>query len=119
VCEGCQQVSFDGSGAREAHLKKARRDHTSFLSIIKSGAAALTIARKEKVKAGLNLKRRRPPLQTGPTTISSSFPRSIQMKSFNAWRMLERRVKRPLRSWRSTLLYIMNQSTIQHFLMYY
>ena len=37
--------------------EKARRDHLSFLSIIKSGAAALTIARKEKTKAELNLKK--------------------------------------------------------------
>ena len=34
--------------------KKAHRDHTSFLSIIKSGSAAFTIACKEKAKAELN-----------------------------------------------------------------
>jgi hypothetical protein len=37
--------------------KKARCDHMSFLGIVKSGAAALTIARKEKVKAELDLKK--------------------------------------------------------------
>ena len=37
--------------------KKACRGHLSFLSIIKSGAAALTIAHKEKTKVELNLKK--------------------------------------------------------------
>jgi hypothetical protein len=79
---------------------KAWCDHMSFLSIVKSGAAALTIAQKEKAKMELDLKKHRPPLQTGPITISSSFPRSMQMKPFKAWRKLKRRAKRPLGSWR-------------------
>ncbi len=46
--------------------EKAQCDHTSFLSIVKNGAAALTIARKEKAKAELDLKKVKAPTANRP-----------------------------------------------------